>query len=268
VGEGVIIMTPCFLPFRKAVYKNQRTLVENRLLADDEEYKIDFADLEEKAKDPNTKLLILCSPHNPVGRVWTREELEKVNQICVDHHVFVVSDEVHFDLIMPGYQHTVFATLSQEAANNCMVCTSPSKTFNIAGVKVANIIVENEEVRKKVTDVRGMPFLNTLAYQACEIVYNQCELWLDELILVLNQNQQLVEDFVKANIPEVKVFRLEGSYLQWLDFNGLGLEYRELENLMQSEALLYLSEGISSATTEEGMNESTLLVLRRYSKMV
>ena len=153
-GDGVLLFTPVYYPFYNAVRKGGRTLAESRLLLTGDHYEIDFADFEEKAKDPKNKLLLLCSPHNPVGRVWTKEELAKIGEICLKNNVMVVADEIHNDMIMPGYEHTVYATVSEEMAQNCIVCTSPSKTFNMAGMMTSNIIVPNPELKQKVYDYR------------------------------------------------------------------------------------------------------------------
>lgn len=246
IRDGVIIMTPVYYPFYNVVNKTGRRLVECPLVPEGESYHINFEDLEEKAKDPNTKLLIFCNPHNPVGRVWTREELERVAKICKENDIFIISDEIHSDLIMPGYTHTCFATLSEEVAQNCAVCTAPSKTFNLAGLSTSHIIIKNDNLRRRLNnllDRRGIWMLNSMGYVATETAYSKCEGWLEELLIVLDKNRQLVENFIRENIPEVKVFRVEGTYLQWMDFRGLGMDYQELEHFMHFDAQLFLDEG-------------------------
>ena len=151
-GDGIIIMQPVYYPFSAAITQNGRELVNNALIYEDYAYRIDFDDLEKKAKDPKNKMLILCSPHNPIGRVWTREELEKVGRICIDNNVLVVSDEIHFDFILTGHKHTVFANISEEFAQHCIICTAPSKTFNIAGLKISNIVIPNDHLRKQLLE--------------------------------------------------------------------------------------------------------------------
>lgn len=241
-GDGVLLFTPVYYPFYNAVRKGGRTLAESRLLLTGDHYEIDFADFEEKAKDPKNKLLLLCSPHNPVGRVWTKEELAKIGEICLKNNVMVVADEIHNDLIMPGYEHTVYATVSEEMAQNCIVCTSPSKTFNMAGMMTSNIIVPNPELKQKVYDYResqAVFFCNMAGYKGCEIAYNDCEDWLEELLPILDHNRRVVEDFMAEHFPQIKVMRLEGTYLQWLDCRGLGLTYKELEAFMTQEAFIF-----------------------------
>lgn len=174
-GEGVMLMTPVYYPMYRAVNDNSRVLVDCPLVYKGDRYEIDFADFERKAADENTKLLILCSPHNPIGRVWRRDELEHIAEICLKHHVLVLSDEIHFDLVMPGHRHIVYASLSEEAANNCIVCTAPSKTFNLAGLQTSNIFVPNPALREQYMAglKRGNPNpkCNILGYRACEAAY-------------------------------------------------------------------------------------------------
>lgn len=245
-GEGVIINTPVYYPFYNAIEKNERRLVKNSLVNNGERYVIDYEDLEEKAKDPNNKILLFCSPHNPVGRVWEREELEKVAEICIRNNVLIISDEIHFDLIMPGHKHTVMAKLSKEVEDNIIVCTAPSKTFNLAGMQTSNIIIPNEEIRKdylKEVTSNGFFTLGILGYKACEIAYTECEEWLDQLNELIYHNHLELKKFFQENLPEIKVFDLEGTYLQWMDFNSLGLENEELEKLMHMEAEVFFDEG-------------------------
>lgn len=260
-GDGVILFTPVYYPFYNAVKKGKRTLVESRLLVCGSHYEIDFDDFEQKAKDPNNKLCILCNPHNPVGRVWTREELEKIGRICIDNGILVVSDEIHNDLIMPGYQHTVFASISEEFAQHSIICTAPSKTFNMAGLMTSNLIIADENLKKRVYEYRedqAVFFCNMAGYKACEIAYNNCEEWLEELLQVLDTNRRQVKDFMTEKFPQIQVFDLEGTYLQWLDCNGLGLTYQELERFMQDEAYFFTDEGYVFGASGEGFERINL----------
>lgn len=245
-GDGVMVMTPVYYPFYKSIRNHNRKIIETELKLDNNKYEINFEDLLEKAKNPNTKMLILCNPHNPVGRVWSEKELRKIGKICIDNNIIVVSDEIHFDLIMPGYKHTVFANICDEFKEISITCTAPSKTFNLAGLQTSNIVIANTKIREKVRNFHeknGHFSLNILGYKACEIAYNECEEWLNELIGILETNKKLVEDFIETNIPEVKVIPLEGTYLQWLDFRALEIDHKNLEKFMQNEALLFLDEG-------------------------
>lgn len=245
--DGVLVMTPVYYPFYKSIESNKRRLIKNKLVLKNNHYEIDFEDLEEKAKKESTKLLILCNPHNPVGRVWTEEELIKIGRICIDNDVLIVSDEIHFDLIMPEYKHTVFANISEEFTKSSVICTAPSKTFNLAGLQTSNIIVSNKEIRHKILreyrTSTGNSLLNAFGYKACEIAYNECGEWLDELIKIIHENKTYVENFINKNLPEIKIINLEGTYLQWLDFRALEKDHLALEKFMQLEAQLFLDEG-------------------------
>lgn len=245
-GDGVIVMSPVYYPFYHAIERNDRNIVKNPLISTGTSYKINYEDLEEKAKDPKNKVLLFCSPHNPTGRVWTKEELEKVADICLRNNVFIISDEIHNDLIMPGHKHTVFATISEEVKNNMIVCTAPSKTFNIAGLQNSNIIIPNQNIRErynKVLESNAIGLVNMIGLKACEIAYTQCENWLEQLIELIYHNHLELKKYIQENIPQIKVYDLEGTYLQWLDFNAFGLSNEQLEELMHKKAELYFDEG-------------------------
>ena len=246
-GDGIMLLTPVYHPMYMAVNFTNRQLVDSPLINTGTSYAIDFDDFERKASDPNTKMLILCSPHNPVGRVWTREELERIGDICLRNNVLVVSDEIHSDLIMPGHTHTVFASISEEFANNCLVMTAPSKTFNIAGLQTSNIFIPNPELRARylasLKCSNPNPKCNILGYVASEAAYKHCAQWLDECLAVIDTNRRIITDFVSRELPDVKVYPLEGTYLLWLDMNGLNLDYLELERINHEEARLFFDEG-------------------------
>jgi aminotransferase/cystathionine beta-lyase len=247
-GEGVIIQPPVYYPFSMAIAENNRKLVANALIRDEDNltYSIDFDDLEAKAKDPNNKVFLFCSPHNPVGRVWTEEELRKVSDICLRNNVLMLSDEIHFDILLPGVKHTIYSALSKEAEDNCIVFTAPSKTFNLAGMQTSNIIIPNKEIFEKLRKefmTSASFMLNCVGLKACEIAYTQCGQWLDEFILLLKQNHELVKDFFAKYIPQVKVYRLEGTYLQWLDFRAFGMDEKVLESFMINQAEWFTDEG-------------------------
>ena len=245
-GDGVIIQTPVYYPFFSAIEKNHRTLVRNPLVFKDGKYSVDYDDLEKKARDPRNKILLFCSPHNPTGRVWTREELARIGEICMRNHITIISDEIHNDLIMPGHKHTVFATISEELANNMIVCTAPSKTFNLAGMQTSNLVIPNAKLRDAFmaeVDANAFFSLGALGYKACEIAYNECEAWLEELLKLIDRNRLELKKYIEATIPAVKVIDLEGTYLQWMDFRGLGLDKNQLEKLMHEKAELFFDEG-------------------------
>jgi cystathionine beta-lyase len=245
-GDGIIVQPPVYYPFYIAVENNKRTLVKNPLIFTGSTYVIDYDDLERKARNPKNKLLLFCSPHNPVGRVWTPEELDRVGEICLRNDVMIISDEIHFDLIMPGHKHTVFANVSEKLANNMIVCTAPSKTFNLAGMQTSNIIIPNEKIRKayiKEMASNGFYSLNILGYKACEIAYTECEEWLEQLLELIYHNHLKLKEFIEKNLSVINVIELEGTYLQWMDFRGLGLDKDELEKLMHYEAEVFFDEG-------------------------
>lgn len=245
-GEGVIIQPPVYHPFYTAVVRNNRTLVKNPLIYTGAKYIIDYDDLERKAADPRNNVLLFCSPHNPVGRVWTPEELIRVGEICLRNKVLIISDEIHFDIIMPGYKHTVLANVSEDLTDNTIVCTAPSKTFNMAGLQISNIIIPNGKKREvfiREMESNGVHSLNILGYKACEIAYTQCERWLDQLLDIINQNRLRLKEFIGHYLPDIKVIDLQGTYLQWLDFRSLGLNNQELEKLMNFYAEMFFDEG-------------------------
>lgn len=267
-GDGVILMTPVYYPMYMAASLNNRKEVHNQLLFKGDHYEIDFEDLEAKAKDPKNKLLILCSPHNPTGRVWTVEELTRIGRICIDNNVMIVADEIHNDLIMPGYHHTMFASISDEFAQHSITLTSPSKSFNLAGMQVANLIIPNEKIREKywhefiVTE--GSPKCNILGYEACRIAYTQCDEWLDQVIELINHNRQVVIDFLAKEFPQVQVVRLEGTYLLWMDFRALGIECHELARILRDEAHLFFDDGYIFGEEGEGFERWNLACPTKY----
>lgn len=247
-GDGIIVQPPVYYPFFKAIERNCRTIVENPLILDGDRYAIDFEGLERLAADPRNKALLLCSPHNPVSRVWTEEELRRLADICLANDVFIVSDEIHDDLIMPGHHHTTIANvLREDELQHVMVCTAPSKTFNLAGVQCSVIYIPDEDVRSSfVGEFDGLATgnsLNIFAYRACIAAYTRCEGWLDQLIGLIWRNYQVLRGAIEENLPGVRVFPLEGTYLMWADFSAWGLANEELEAFMQHEARLFLDEG-------------------------
>lgn len=242
-GDGVMLMTPCYYPMYYAIKQNGRVLVDNPMVLEGDHYEIDFDDFEAKAKDPNTKLLILCSPHNPTGRVFTKEELTRIGRICIENNVLICDDEIHNDLIMPGYEHTVFASLGEEFANQAIVCTAPSKSFNLAGLQTSTIIIPNEELRRQFYDYQctiiDTPKCNVLGYEANRIAYDECEEWLDECISIIDLNRRTIEEFFQKELPQIKVIRMEGTYLLWMDFREFGIEAKELSRMLKSAGLFF-----------------------------
>lgn len=242
-GDSIVILTPVYYPFDMAVLTKSRKIIYSELIDNNGRYEIDYADLEKKCK--KAKALLFCNPHNPVGRVWTEDELKKVAEICCRNNVFIIDDEIHNDLIMPGYEHTVMAKVGDYVLDNIAICTAPSKTFNLAGIQCSNIIIPNKKIRTKAYACQVINLntgLNIFAYPACIAAYNECEEWLDELLTVIHENAVLVENFMAENFPEIRVYPLEGTYLQWIDMRNLGMTYVELREMLE-DAGIYLDYG-------------------------
>ena len=245
--EKVLIQSPVYYPFSAVVKENNRELVVNNLVKDETGYyTIDFEDFEKKVSDEKVTLFILCSPHNPVGRVWKKEELEKMSELCLKYNVRVIADEIWRDIIMPGHKHTPAASVSKEAEYNTITCFSPTKTFNIAGLQASFVTLPREEEWKMLDEElgrldvkRNSPF----SLVGFEAAYTKGEEWLEELLIHLDGNMDYVINFVKENIPEVKVRKPEGTYLMWLDFSALGVTKEELSMFMQKDAKIALDDG-------------------------
>ncbi|MGI5899470.1 MAG: MalY/PatB family protein [Christensenellales bacterium] len=250
-GDCVLIQPPVYPPFYSVVSKNGRILAKNPLIYENGAYSIDFVDFESKIISENVKMFILCSPHNPVGRVWTHEELEKLNDICQRHGVIVVSDEIHCDFIREGHVHTSFAMIDQ----NAVIATAPSKTFNLAGLQAANVIVKNPELCRKLKeaiDRSGYSQLNTLGLIACQSAYEKGGEWLGQLNAYLAQNIDFVKGFLEENLPKVRMVDAQGTYLLWLDFSAYGLPQKELDRKITHEAKLWLNSGTLFGSEGEG----------------
>ena len=225
-GGGIIIQSPVYYPFADGPRNNGRVLKHNRLIEKDGCYEVDFANLEELASDPDTKLFILCHPHNPVGRVWTREELKKMCDICVKHDVIILSDEIHADLILNGQKHVPAAALGEEIANHVIATYAPSKTFNLAGLGASVIIAPNAELRermKKRVLANRLPASNVFGPLAGEVAYRTGDSYVDALVEYVGANMDYVVDFCKQNLPKIIARKSEGTYMIWIDLRGLGL---------------------------------------------
>jgi cystathionine beta-lyase len=251
--DGVVVQQPVYYPFNSAVRQTGRQLLINELVYSDNQYSIDFEDFENKIKQ--AKLFILCNPHNPVGRVWTRDELVRMGEICLRYGVTVIADEIHQDFIFSGYRHHVFAALDERFPNITVSCTSPSKTFNLAGLLHANIFISNEKLRaqfKREYANCGLSQPGIMGLAACEAAYSGGVQWLDELISYLDGNMSLVNEFLQTHIPKIKLVKPEGTYLAWLDCSALGLSANELDNVITHKAGLWLNNGPSFGKGGEG----------------
>ncbi len=245
-NEAIIIQEPVYYPFSSTIRANNRKLVINNLVLKKDKYHIDLVDFEKKIIENNVKLFILCSPHNPVGRVWTREELQKLANICLKHKVYIFSDEIHSDLVYEKDTHTIFANLGKDVEDSCIVATAPSKTFNIAGLQVSNIWIANEKMRdafKEAIDRAGYSQLNNMGLIATKAAYKYGEEWLEELKIYLKSNIDFVREFLKDKLPNIKLMEPEGTYLLWLDCRELGLSEKERQGLIQNKAKLWLDTG-------------------------
>ncbi|MBW7847722.1 MAG: putative C-S lyase [Bacteroidales bacterium] len=244
-GDEIIIQSPVYFPFFGAVKDHGRVMVNNQLIEERGSYRIDFDQLEQQAR--TAKMLILCNPHNPVGRSWTRDELQKIADICLRHKVLVLSDEIHNDLVMPGFRHQVFANISPEVAQISITAHAASKTFNLAGLATASLIVDNVELRQKITTVIQHFHLdmgNLFGIEATKAAFLHGDIWLDELITYIDQNYKTARGFFMQHLPSMVVSPLEATYLMWLDFGWLGLSDENLRHKMIQEAGLGLNPGI------------------------
>lgn len=253
-GDQIIIQPPVYPPFFACVTKNNRHLVENPLINQDGHYVPDFDDLERKM-NPKVKLLILCSPHNPVGRVWTQDELARLADICLRHNVIIVSDEIHADLVYSGNKHLPLALLGPDVAQSTITFVSPSKTFNIAGTYTSFAIIPNDTMRSKIAQLMDALHLesgNLFGVTAAEAAYRTGSQWLDELLPYLESNAQFLYDFTKDNIPGVKTTKPQGTYLAWLDFRESGIPASKLNSFLVHQAGLGLNDGTTFGTQGTG----------------
>ena len=254
-GDRVLIQPPVYYPFYSAIENNGGEVVTNPLVYESGRYRMNFADFEEKAKDPRVKMVILCSPHNPVGRVWSRDELLRFGEICIENNVLVVSDEIHGDLIYKGHAFTPFAKISRDFAQHSIICTAPSKTFNMAGLQTSCIIIPNDDLRPrfgKILQADGLVLAGSFGIVALQAAYDHGEEWLEQALSYLQANLEYLEAYVAEHIPQMSVIRPEGTYLVWLDCRRLGLDKLGLTRLMMEVARVYLDEGFIFGPEGEG----------------
>ena len=245
-GDGVVVQTPVYNCFFSSIRNNGCRVVTNPLIYEDGTYHIDFDDLERKVKEPGVKLLLLCNPHNPAGRVWTREELCRIGEICQRNNVTVLSDEIHCELVFSGYTYIPYASVSEEHLWNSVTCVSPSKSFNIAGLQIASIIARDEAVHQRIDraiNINEVCDVNSFAVDALEAAYNGGEDWLEELKLYLYGNYETVRDMLGERLPQLRVLPLEGTYLVWIDCSALGLSSAEIVRLLEEEGRVMVNGG-------------------------
>lgn len=245
--DGIIIQSPVYYPFKNMIVNNHRTVIENNLINKNGYYEIDFDDLEEKAKNPNNKMLILCSPHNPVGRVWSSEEIEKIANICIKYNIYLVSDEIHCDLIREGISFTSMGKFKELLKNQLVICTAPSKSFNLAGLNLSNIFIFNESIKElwknEITNKMAVSNPTPFAISATKAAYTKGDEWLKEVNKYIDNNLIYLKEFLDKKLPNVKYLIPEGTYLAWLDFNNYDLTDEELTNIFLNEAKVAFDEG-------------------------
>ena len=275
-GDSVMIQTPVYHQFKNVIEFNQCNVVENRLIETNGKYEIDFDDFEKKAAREDVKLFVLCSPHNPVGRVWTEDELTKMAEICMKHNVYILDDEIHFDLIMPGYRHVSMLAMNEKYWNNCLVCTSPGKTFNLAGLQASNIFIPDVSIREKIQKRRGGGGLNALSYKAVEFAYERSEDWMKEMVAYVNANKNFVCDFLAERLPMITASEMEGTYLMWLDLRALGLAPEDQEKMLREKAYFFTDGGYIFGNGGEGFERINIAcprhvlaaAMKRFEKAV
>ncbi len=253
--DKVIIQTPVYNCFFSSTRNAGRELLCNPLLREGNTFYMDFEDLEKKASDPQAKLLLLCNPHNPVGRVWTRDELTRLGEICLRHNVFVLADEIHCELVFPGVKYTPFASISEEFSHNSITCNSPSKAFNIAGLQISNIVTERADWRRKIRkemSVNEMGMVSPLGVDALVAAYNEGEEWLEELNTYISENYRFMKEFCAKELPLFPVTEMEGTYLVWMDCSALGEPSDALADELERNGRLWLNAGTMYG--EEGRN--------------
>ena len=268
-GDAVLIEQPVYYPFSGVIRDNKRRVVSNDLVLTDNKYHIDFDDFEKKIVENKIKLFVLCNPHNPVGRVWTKDELIKLIDICIKHDVIIFSDEIHADFTYEGYTHIPLINADERIKDYCIIATAPTKTFNLAGLQISNIIIPGEEIRRKFikdVDAVGYSQANTIGIVACEAAYRYGQEWYEELKKYLKGNLDFVRDYLKTELPKIKLIEPEGTYMIWLDFRGLSLYERELEELIVKKAGLWLDNGAIFGRTGAGFQRINIATNRSVLK--
>ncbi len=246
-GDKVLVQTPVYNCFFSSIRNNGCELVDSPLVYEQRTYRIDFEDLKKKAADPKVKVMLLCNPHNPAGRVWSEEELRKIADICLENNVFVISDEIHNELVMPGYKYTPFGTMGEKYMNSCAICTSPSKSFNIAGLQTSNITIPDSAIRQRVEksiNINEVCDINPFGVEALQAAYSPCgEEWLNELLIYLKGNYDFLCAFFQEKLGQLSVTKLEGTYLVWVDCSALNMDSQVLEEELLNEAKVWFNAG-------------------------
>ena len=269
VGDKVLTLTPVYNCFFSSIRNNGCELDSCALRYENNTFSIDYEDLERRAADPKTTLMLLCNPHNPSGRVWTREELRRIGDICIKNNVVVVADEIHCELVHPGFTYTPFASVSEEFQKHSVTCVAPSKAFNIAGLQIANIIVENDKWRQRIDkaiNINEVCDVNPFGVIATIAAYNEGEEWLNQLLQYIHGNYLFFKDYCEEHLPQLPVAPLEGTYLAWMDCRSLGIPSEELEEELMKEAKLWLNAGSMYGKEGEGFMRWNLACPRQLVK--
>ena len=259
-GDKVILQNPVYYPFYGTITTNGRQVLLNPLKLVNGRYQMDFDNLEEITKDSRAKLLLLCNPHNPVGRLWNKGELTNLGDICIKNDIIIIADEIHCDLVYPGHKHTNFASISTNFAQKSITCTSASKTFNLPGLQLSNIIIPNQKIRQTFNNSLESVFIpeelgyipNILSIVALQAAFEKCDDWLESLILYLKDNLEFLKSFIEENLPQIKIIEPEGTYLVWLDFRDLNMEDLQLEHFLLKRAKVVLDGGYKFGQGGEG----------------
>ncbi|MBR2569806.1 MAG: aminotransferase class I/II-fold pyridoxal phosphate-dependent enzyme, partial [Paenibacillus sp.] len=260
-GEKVVYQPPVYPPFKRMIEQNGGIAVPSPIKLVDGQFQMDFEDLEAQLRDPEVKLFFLCNPHNPVGRVWTREELAKIGELCLKHQVKIFSDDIHHDIVLSGSTYTPIASLSPDISGITITATSPSKTFSIPGFKMGNIFIENKALRqafRSVVESTGVSDIDIGAIEATIAAYNEGETWFNEVLQYIEANNALVDQFIADKLPQLTTFPLEGTYLKWIDCRALGLNGKELEGFMLEQANIWFSEGYTFGEEGAGFERMNL----------
>ncbi|WP_121663267.1 MalY/PatB family protein [Metabacillus litoralis] len=254
--DKIVVQPPVYYPFFEIAQKHKREVLYNQLLLNEEfRYEIDFNDLEEKLSDERTTLFILCNPHNPSGRVWSKEELTRIGDLCIKHNVLIISDDIHSDLLLFGNQYTPIASIRKDIANQTITCIAPSKTFNLAGLQASILLIPNDSIKRRYNEVQqvfGVMGINTLGAEAMQAAYEHGSNWLDELIQYLQENVLLIEEYLMNHLPQVKIMRPESTYLVWIDARNVNKSDKELQELLLNKGKLALHIGSKFGKNGEG----------------
>ncbi|MFS1512837.1 MalY/PatB family protein [Chengkuizengella sp. SCS-71B] len=259
-GDKVVLQSPVYYPFFDVIKRSGREIVDNALVLDDDTYRMDLDKLETQL-DSSVKMLLLCSPHNPVGRVWTKDELTRLGEICIKHNIIIVSDEIHADLVFKQSKHIPLASISEELAQQTITCIAPSKTFNIAGLQASSVVISNADIRikfRKEISKYSLNMMNTFGRVAAEVSYRQGGEWLEHCLEYIYDNNQYVKQYVETNMPLIKVIQSEGTYLVWLDCRDLKMNGQQLREFMLKEAKVALSDGFIFGENGDGFTRMNI----------